>query len=98
MIPNGEDKYYPILVNYSSDFYALKVSEGKENGIFLIEHDADSPTKIHHSFEDFLRTIIACYKEKIYFLDDDGYLDMDFDEEQLIGQKYNPDIDYWFED
>lgn len=98
MIPNGEDKYYPILVNYSSDFYALKVSEGKENGIFLIEHDADGPTKIHHSFEDFLRTIIACYKEKIYFLDDDGYLDMDFDEEQLIGQKYNPDIDYWFED
>lgn len=98
MIPNGEDKYYPILVNYSSDFYALKVSEGKEKGIFLIEHDADGPTKIHHSFEDFLRTIIACYKEKIYFLDDDGYLDMDFDEEQLIGQKYNPDIDYWFED
>ena len=45
-----------------------------------------------------LRTIIACYKEKIYFLDDDGYLDMDFDEEQLIGQKYNPGIDYWFED
>ena len=34
MIPNGEDKYYPILVNYSSDFYALKVSEGKENGIY----------------------------------------------------------------
>lgn len=98
MIPNGEDKYYPILVNYSSDFYALKVSEGKENGIFLIEHDADEPTKIHHSFEDFLRTIIACYKRKIYFLDDDGYLDMDFYEEQLIGQKYNPDIDYWFED
>ncbi len=67
MIPNGEDTYYPILVNYSSDFYALKVSEGKENGIFLIEHDADEPTKIHHSFEDFLRTIIACYKRKIYF-------------------------------
>ena len=98
MIPNGEDKYYPILVNYSSDFYALKVSEGKEKGIFLIEHDADEPTKIHNSFEDFLRTIIACYKGKIYFLDDDGYLDMDFYEEQLIGQKYNPDIDYWFED
>ncbi len=36
--------------------------------------------------------------QKIYFLDDDGYLDMDFYEEQLIGQKYNPDIDYWFED
>lgn len=98
MIPNGEDEYYPILVNYSSDFYALKVSEGKENGIFLIEHDVDEPTKIHNSFEDFLRTVIACYKEKTYFLDDDGYLDMDFDEEQLIGQKYNPGIDYWFED
>lgn len=98
IIPDEEDEYYPILVNYSSDFYALKVSEGKENGIFLIEHDSDEPIKIHNSFEDFLRTIIACYQEKVYFLDDDGYLDMDFDGEQLIGQKYNPDIDYWFED
>lgn len=98
MIPNGEDEYFPILVNYSSDFYALKVSGGKEVGIFLIDHDGDEPTKIHNSFEDFLRTIIACYQEKVYFLDDDGYLDMNFDGEQLIGQKYNHAIDYWFED
>lgn len=98
MVPEGEDEYYPFLVNYSSDFYALKVSKGNECGVFLIEHDGDEPTKIHDSFEDFLRTIIACYQEKIYFLDDDGYLDMDFDGEQLIGQKYNPGIDYWFED
>lgn len=67
IIPDEEDEYYPILVNYSSDFYALKVSEGKENGIFLIEHDSDEPIKIHNSFEDFLRTIIACYQEKVYF-------------------------------
>ena len=35
---------------------------------------------------------------QISILDDDGYLDIDFDGEQLIGQKYNPDIDYWFKD
>ncbi|CAA0156243.1 SMI1/KNR4 family protein [Tenacibaculum maritimum] len=90
--------YFPILVNYSSDFYVIKLRDKKDNGIFLINHDELKPTKIHNSFEDFFETIIAFYEKKVFFLDKDGYLDIDFDKEEEVAQELNPEIPFWFEE
>jgi len=90
-----KNKFYPILVNYSSDFYALNKGD---LGIYLINHDNNKPIKIHNTFDDFIITLIACYEDNVYFLDEDGYLDMDFDKEELVAQKLNPDIKFWFEE
>ncbi len=98
IVIDENDNFYPFLVNYSSDFYALKVRDNHEEGVYTIDHDMPDAIKIHNSIEDFFKTIISCYEENVYFLDEDGYLDMDFDKEQIVGQKYNPDIEYWFEE
>lgn len=41
--------------------------------------------------------IIAFYHKDVFYLDEDGYLDYDFEKEGLIGAAYNPDIEYWME-
>lgn len=94
-----EESYFPFLVNYSSDFYLLKVDEmNNDLGVYISTHDDIDIFKIHNSFEDFLKTSIVFYENDVYFLDNDGYLDMDFDKYITIAQKMNPDIEYWFED
>lgn len=52
---------------------------------------------MHNSVELFLETIIAFYHKDVFYLDEDGYLDYDFEKEGLIGAAYNPDIEYWME-
>jgi len=96
---DNKGKYFPLLVNYSSDFYALKTADnGKKSEIYLVNHDDLEPIKIHDSLESFLETSIVCYKEEAYFIDEDGYLDIDFEKEELIGQRLNPENKYWFEE
>lgn len=98
MLSESKDSYFPFLVNYSSDFYALKVENRIDKGVFLINHDELNPIKIHDSFEAFFETIIAFYEKQVYFLDEDGYLDMDFDKEEEVAQELNPEIPFWFEE
>jgi hypothetical protein len=94
-----ETAYFPFLVNYSSDFYLLKVDKmNNDIGVYISTNDDIDIIKIHNSFEDFLKTLIAFYERNVFFLDDDGYLDMDFDKHIIIGQEMNPDVEYWFEE
>ena len=53
----------------------------------------DQYLSINGSFE----TIIAFYTENVFYLDDDGFLDYDFEKEGVIGAIHNPDIEYWLE-
>lgn len=86
--------YYPILRNYSSDFIAIN----KNNlSIYLIYHDDDEIHLIHQNSLLFFKTLNENYKENVYFLDEDGYLDYNPDLEYKIAKKINPDIDYWTE-
>ncbi|WP_316842616.1 hypothetical protein [Pedobacter gandavensis] len=95
----NKGKYFPLLVNYSSDFYALKENDRKERlEVYLVNHDELEPIKIYNSLEIFFDTLIECYKEKAYFIDEDGYLDVDFEKAELIGQKLNPENEYWLEE
>ncbi|QDV16051.1 hypothetical protein Pan153_06720 [Gimesia panareensis] len=88
----GIDGYYPFLANYSSDFYCWK-----DGAVYDVSHDCPTPTLIHHSVADFLKTICGCYTSGVYFLDEDGYLDYDFEQERLLAIKLNPQVDYWLE-
>lgn len=92
---NLKDEFLPVLRNYSSDFFVLNV---KTNEMFLIFHDEDGIHLIHKNPETFLLTLINNYKENVYFLDEDGFLDYDIDLEYEVARKYNKDIEYWNDD
>lgn len=86
----------PFLTDYDSNYICyVKTQDGAEH-IFSYTAD-EGMIEMHRSIKDFLNTIIAFYKEGVYFLDDDGYLDYDFDKEGEVAQKFNPDTEYWFD-
>jgi len=89
------EEYVPLLRNYSSDFVAVKKDSG---AIYELFHDDDEIYLIHKTSEDFLKTINAFYSEKVFFTDEDGYLDYDEDLQYEVGRQYNPDVEYWVEE
>lgn len=96
IIGKGGSSFFPILVNYSSDYYAIKASAtGDDLGIFMINHDESEQILVYKSAKYFLETICANYTEKVYDLDDDDYLNMDFDKEYEIARSINPGISFW---
>ncbi len=50
---------------------------------------------LHKNKIDFVKTILELYQKKVYFLDEDGYLESDDGREDEIGILMNPDIEYW---
>lgn len=91
------DNVIPILANYSSDFICcVKLKDSKE-GIYSFAHDEGKLVLMYDSGEAFLNTIVAFYQNNVYFLDDDGYLDYDYEKEGLIGAMLNEGTEYWEE-
>ena len=87
----------PLLANYSSDYICfLETADGKEC-IGLAAHDSLGIAILHNSAEKFLRTVCEFYKQGVYFLDKDGYLDSDYEKESVIGRELNGDVAYWHE-
>jgi hypothetical protein len=68
----------PILANYSSDFICYGRDNSGLEKIYRVNHDDDLEL-LYESPEKFFKTICEFYKQGVYFLDQDGYLDYDFD-------------------
>lgn len=86
-----------MLANYSSDFICyIRTDNGQEKVASLI-HDDCQLVLMYDSVEKFLETICEFYKENVYHLDDDEYLDYDFVKEGEVGAKNNAGISYWIE-
>lgn len=84
----------PLLADYSS-CYVCYVKKWDDTEAIFAYSPGDGLVERHSSVEKFFETIISFYKEEVYFLDDKGFLDYDFEKEGLVGGKHNPDIVYW---
>lgn len=89
------DIVIPFLADYSGCYYAYAKEGGRECVVLIADGDLE---EIHSTVDDFWKTVLAFYDEGVYFLDEDGYLDYDFEKEAEIGEKFNPGISYWSED
>ena len=70
----------------------MSIEQGLLN---LSELTALKRRNIHNSPQKFFETVYEFYKQNVYFLDADGYLDYDFNIEGIVGSNLNPDISYW---
>lgn len=87
----------PILTNYGSDFICYyKSTDGVERVCDLL-HDFGDLIVMYESPEKFLETLCEFYKQEVYFLDEEGYLDCDLVKEGEVGAALNPDAKYWSE-
>ncbi|ULO09092.1 SMI1/KNR4 family protein [Paenibacillus sp. 19GGS1-52] len=85
----------PLLVNYSSDYFCYVENFEGNSGIYLYMHDEGNLNLVYRSPEKFLKTVIEFYKQHVYYLDDEGYLDYDFQKESTIGGNHNFGVKYW---
>lgn len=86
----------PLLADYSSCYICYAETKDNQEIIFYFSPD-DGLQKMHNSAENFFNTLIAFYQNDVYYLDEDGFLDYDFEKEGVIGAEYNPGVEYWTE-
>ncbi len=71
--------FLPLLADYSSHYICYCKDESGAEMIYRVTLE-DEPELLYESPETFLKTICEYYKQQIYFLDQDGFLDCDFDQ------------------
>lgn len=87
----------PLLTNYGSDYICYhKTEDGKERICDLL-HDYGDLVVMYDSPDTFLETLCEFYKQEVYFLDEEGYLDCDLVMEGEVGAALNPGAAYWSE-
>lgn len=84
----------PFLADYSSCYICYAKTTDNNESIFYYSPD-DGLQKMHDSTQQFFKTLIAFYQNNVFNLDEDGFLDYDFEKEGIIGARYNPGIEYW---
>lgn len=92
-----ENKLFPFLQNCSGDCYWVDLNEGSENynKIYFTNTLPHSPDYIFNSLETMFESIAECYSTKVFFLDEENYLDEDYEKWGVICKKYNPELKYW---
>ena len=93
---NQIETVVPLLADYASNYICYVKKQDNTEAIFAYSSD-EGFLEMHRSLEKFFETIITFYKENVYFLDDDGFLDYDFEKAGAIGERLNPGIEYWTE-
>ena len=86
------NNYFTFLADYGGCYIGFS---DKEDKICYFSPENLKKISMYENLEKFFETIIRCYEKKIFFLDEDGYLDYDYDEENLLGKILNPNCEYW---
>jgi len=63
-----------------------------------LNHDDAEINVLYNNPLDFLETLVQNYKKEVYFLDEDGFLDYNPDNEYAVAAEMNPEIEFWKEE
>ncbi|MEO3945444.1 SMI1/KNR4 family protein [Gorillibacterium sp. CAU 1737] len=87
----------PFLANYSGDFYCVVLDDTGAEKICVLTNLEGELEEWSASPAEFLETVSAFYREGAFTVDADGFLEVDFDKVDEIGQRINPDSPYWMD-
>ncbi|SEU28438.1 hypothetical protein [Paenibacillus sp. NFR01] len=88
---------YPLLANYSGDFICIWKKEDGTESVCDFLSDYGDVVVMFESPLLFLDTLCEFYKQEVYFVDEDGFLDCDLIKEGEVGAAMNPSANYWSE-
>jgi hypothetical protein len=88
---------FPIFTNGGGDYLLLNTVESAGNVLIYSPSIllSDKPIVIYESLKLLFETVINCYKLHAYKYKEDGSLEIDYDLEQDISKKKNPNTEYW---
>ena len=87
---------FPFLQS-DGNCYWVDLNEETENysNIYWTNTLAEDPEYLFSSLTSMFKTISDCYDNGIFKLDEEGYLDCDYNAWGHVAQKNNPEIKYW---
>jgi hypothetical protein len=90
--------WLPVLANGGGDFLALDLSNGGAKAPvrhFRIEQD-DHPIE-YESLAEMVATFTAAYERGVFYVDGQGFLEMDDDAYATLAATLNPKVPWWNE-
>lgn len=95
--PQWRIGWFPIFADGAGDFYLVRCLDKPVESAEVIGfiHGEPEQSVEYESIRAMMETIAECYETSAFFVDHDGYLEMDDDQHCLIAQKYNPGVKEW---
>ncbi|MBT1004024.1 hypothetical protein KIH31_15665 [Paenarthrobacter sp. DKR-5] len=90
-------EWFPLFADGGGDFYVVTCSRtSSRNGkiVHFMIDEPDHPVE-YGSLASMLLTMAEAYRRKIFFLDQDGYLDEDSEAFLSLGEELNQDVSWW---
>lgn len=84
----------PFLCDLSSNYICYFKLNDLEN---IVSFTAEEGIVNMYEVGKFFETVYECYSNEIYFLDEDGFLDCDYDKESETAHKLNPKAEFWID-
>lgn len=93
--PRWRPGWLPVFANGGGDFYIVDLSGELFDPVrhFRIE-EPDQPVEFQ-TLQDMLVTLAAAYVRGVFFMDGDGYLEMDDPAFEAIAAALNPNVAWW---
>jgi hypothetical protein len=92
-----DTEWLPVLANGGGDFLAVTCSARPDLRGQIIHfriEESEHPVE-YLSVGRMLETVAAAYREGVYFVDADGYLEMDDSVFDDLASRLNPDVAWW---
>lgn len=88
---------FPFLEDGAGNCYWIDLNRGTENygKVFWTNTFGEDPNYIYISLTSFFNVISECYDKRIFFLDENGYLDSNFEKFESISKFHNNKLNYW---
>ncbi len=91
---------FPIFSNGAGVYLLLDINKnsGKDSPIMIFSPTvllSESPQLTYKDLNSMFETLTECYKEEAYIVNEEGYIDVDYDLEQEISRRINPDAEFW---
>lgn len=87
--------WLPIFADGGGDFLFVDLSE---RGAASIRHfrleEVEHPVE-YENLLNMLKTISRAYQDKVFFVDSEGYLEMNDDEYASLAHELNPSVKWW---
>jgi hypothetical protein len=89
--------WFPLFANGAGDFYVVPCKRKKVASTEVIGFLHGEPEQIaeYESLETMTETLEACFREGVFYVDEDETLEMDDDRHAEIAHRYNPRIEEW---
>jgi len=89
--------WFPVFANGGGDFYAVDLSQSDGEsapivGFILGEIEQEIE---YQSLTTMLLTFSECFEKGVVFKTEDGYLEMDDDQQAEIAMRNNPEVEFW---